>query len=108
MLLFIPGVSIFFALVKTLPNNKILDMTKLKALADDKLKIAKLTISLSDRIEKNTMVKGENAVYQHFLLFPLCFQKPSLLGSLKVGIVTSLELTFHQTKTLGFTLAESQ
>ena len=27
-----------------LPNNKILDMTKLKALADDKLSVAKMTI----------------------------------------------------------------
>ena len=31
--------------------------------------------------------KGENAGYQHFLLFPQCFQKPSVSGSLKVGIV---------------------
>ena len=36
-----------------LPNNKILDMTKLKALnfADDKLNIDKITISLLDRVE---------------------------------------------------------
>ena len=27
--------------------------------------------------------KGENAGYQHFLLFPQCFQKPSVSGSLK-------------------------
>ena len=33
------------------------------------------------------MGKGENAGYQHFLLFPLCFQKASFSGSLKVGIV---------------------
>ena len=33
------------------------------------------------------MGKGENAGYQHFLLFPQCFQKLSFLGSLKVGIV---------------------
>ena len=30
--------------------------------------------------------KEQNARYQHFLLFPQCFQKPSLSGSLKVGI----------------------
>ena len=28
--------------------------------------------SLLDR-EENTVGKGENAGYQHFLLFPLCF-----------------------------------
>ena len=31
--------------------------------------------------------KGENAGYQHFLLFPQCFQKASFSGSSKVGIV---------------------
>ena len=31
--------------------------------------------------------KGENAGYQQFLLFPQCFQKPSVSGSLKIGIV---------------------
>ena len=32
------------------------------------------------------MEKEKNAGYQHFLLFPQCFPKPSV-GSLKVGIV---------------------
>ena len=63
-----------------LPNDKILDVTKLKAFADTKSNIAKMTISLFDRAE-NT------AGYQHFLLFPQCFPKPSFLGSLKVGTV---------------------
>ena len=31
--------------------------------------------------------KGENADYQHFLLFPYCFQKALLSALLKVGIV---------------------
>ena len=43
-------------------------------------------ISLSDRAE-NIVGKGENAGYHHFLFFPQCFQKPSISGSLKVGIV---------------------
>ena len=42
-----------------------------------------MTISLYDRVE-NTVGKGENAGYQHFLIFPQCFPKPSSLGSLKV------------------------
>ena len=66
-----------------LPNNKILDMTKFKAFADDKLNVAKMTkmtIFLKDRAE-NTGGKRENAGYQHFLLFPQCFPKPFSLES---------------------------
>ena len=51
-------------------------MTKLKAFPDDRLKIAKMTIFLIDRAE-NTVGKGENASYQHFLLFPKVFSKDS-------------------------------
>ena len=61
-------------------------MTKLKAFAEDKLNIDKITISLADGVE-NTEDKGENAEYQHFLLFAQCLPKPSSLGSLKVGIM---------------------
>ena len=38
------------------------------------------------RVE-NIVEKGENAGYQHILLFPQCFQKTSFQGSLKVEIV---------------------
>ena len=69
-----------------LPKDKFLDVTKSKAFADDILNVAKMTIFLFDR-EENTVGKGENAGYQHFLHFPHCFPKLSSLGSLKVGIV---------------------
>ena len=36
---------------------------------------------------QNIVGKGENAGFQHFLLFPQCFQKLSIPGKLKVGIV---------------------
>ena len=69
-----------------LPNNKVLDWSKLKALADDKInKTQKLKI-VSSWIE-NIVGKGENAGNQHFLLFPQCSQKLSFLGLLKVGIL---------------------
>ena len=68
-----------------LPNDNILDVTKLKAFADDKLNVARMMISLLDRIE-NTVGKGEKADYQHFLLLLQCFPKP-FLGWLKVEIV---------------------
>ena len=72
--------------IDPLRNDKILDVTKLKALADDKLNVTKMTISLCGRVE-NALVKGENASYQHFLLFPKCFSKLSSLRLSKVGIV---------------------
>ena len=42
-----------------------------------------MMISVFDRVE-NIVGKEENAGYQHFLLFPQCFQKAFFLGSLKV------------------------
>ena len=44
----------------SLTNNKILDVNKLKAFADNKLYVAKMIISLFDKVE-NTVGKGENA-----------------------------------------------
>ena len=69
-----------------LPNNKILDVSKLKAFADNNLNVNRKLKFAFGRVE-NIVGKGENAGYQHFLLFPQCFQKAFLLGSLKVGIV---------------------
>ena len=73
---------IVFFFFNSLPNDKFLD---LNTIADDKLNTGRMTISLFDRVE-NTVGKGENAGYQHFLLFPWCFPKPAL-GSFKFGIV---------------------
>ena len=66
----------------SLPNNKFLDWSKFKAFADYKINMTKkLKIDLG-RVE-NFVAKGENAGYQHFLLFPQCFQKATFSGSLK-------------------------
>ena len=46
--------------LNSLPNDKILVMTKLKALADNKSNMDKMTISLYKRVE-NSVGKGENA-----------------------------------------------
>ena len=72
--------------INSLPNDKILDWSKLKVFADDKINLAENFKFGLGRVE-NSVGKGENAGYQHFLLFPQCFQKPSVSGSLKVGIV---------------------
>ena len=56
--------------VISIPNDKILDVT----CADIKLNVAKM-ISFLSRVE-NIVGKRENGD-QHFLLFSLCFSKPS-------------------------------
>ena len=75
-----------FGLVNSLSNGKILDQSKLKAFADDKLKLFKMANIVLDKVEK-IAGKEENAGHQHFLFFPQFFQKPFSLGSLKVRIV---------------------
>ena len=71
--------------LNSLTNDKILDMTKVKAFAYNK-NVAQMMISVCHRVE-NIVGKAENACYQHFLPFPQCFQKASFLGSLRVGFV---------------------
>ena len=50
--------------------------------------------------EENILRKGENASYQHFFLYPKCFQKPPSSRLLKVGIV--LQRVNHFPKKLLF------
>ena len=64
----------------------VLDQSKLKAFADNQIDMTEKLEFVLERVE-NFVEKGENAGYQHFLLFPQCFQKTSYTGSLKVGIV---------------------
>ena len=71
--------------VNSLPNDKILDQSKLKGFADVKINVAQKLKFILWRVE-NIVGKGENAGYQNFLLFPQCFQKASCIGSLKVMI----------------------
>ena len=54
-------------------HNKILDQTKLKAFADDKLNEAKMIISVL--IGRKHCGKRRNCFYKGFLLFPQFFQK---------------------------------
>ena len=57
--------------INSLPNEKILDCSKSKVFADDKIKVLKMIIFVLDRVE-NIVRKGESAGYhgyQHFLLF---------------------------------------
>ena len=70
------------------PHNKILDMTKLKAFADDKLNVTKMIICVFDRVE-NIVGKGEIACTSNFSFSHNAFkrllsqthQKVSLCGN---------------------------
>ena len=79
--------NFFFGLLRyelwfnSLPNDKILDLSKLK-FANEKINVTKKLKFVLGMVE-NIVVKGENASYQHFLLFPECFQKSFSLGVVK-------------------------
>ena len=70
----------------SLPNGKILGKSKLKEVADNKINATQKLKFALEWVE-SIVPKGENAGYQHFLLFQQCFQKASYTGSLKVGTV---------------------
>ena len=69
-----------------LPDYKIVGLPKLKAFADDKLNVTENIKVVFHRME-NIAGKEENAAYQHFLLFPQCFQKAFSSRASKVVIV---------------------
>ena len=75
----------------TCPNVTLHQTTKFytcpnwKAFADDNLNVIQKSKFALGPV-KSIMGKGENAGYQHFLLFQQCFQKASYIGSLKVRI----------------------
>ena len=69
-----------------LPNDKVLDWSKLKQSADDNFRFDENSRKFSKRVE-NTVVKGEIACYEQFLLFPQCFQKACFPGASKGVIV---------------------
>ena len=75
----------YYAAVNCLPVDELLDRFKFKAFADKK---TKLNVNEKQKFDfrriENIVVKGENAGYQHFLLFPQCFERPASSESLKV------------------------
>ena len=67
--------------VTYLKDDEILSFSKLKAFVENNFNVAQMGQYFFD-IVKYIVEKGENAGFQHFLLFPQCIQK-----SLKVGIM---------------------
>ena len=75
--------------MKSLPKNKNIDLSKLKAFADNKSNATKMMISLIDTVEnivfskaflENTVGKGENAVTSILSFSHNVFQSRLLLG----------------------------
>ena len=66
--------------INSLPNDNTYDSSKLKAFTDDKINVGENLKFVLGRVE-NIVGKGDNAGYQHFLLFPQFFQKPSFSRS---------------------------
>ena len=56
--------------LSSVPNNKILDVTRLKAFADDKINVAQIMISVFDWVE-NIVGKEENAGFHNVFKRPL-------------------------------------
>ena len=71
--------------INSLPNNKILALTKLKAFADDKLNVTKMIISVFDRVE-NIVGKGEIACTSNFSLSHNVFKRPLSQNRQKVSL----------------------
>ena len=69
----------YFYYLTLFPYDKFLDSSKLKALADDKMNVTEKLKFVRGRV-KTIVENGENAGYQHFLLFPQCFQKSGMCG----------------------------
>ena len=58
--------AFFLRVLNPLPNNKILDWSKLQAYTDDKMNVTEKVKYVLGRAE-NIVGNGENAGYQHFL-----------------------------------------
>ena len=69
----------FLRVIDSLPHNRILNLSKLKAFSDGKLNMTQKLKFILGRVE-NILGNGENVDYQHFLLFSQCFQKATFSG----------------------------
>ena len=76
--------------INPLPDDKILDWSKLKQFADDNFKFDENSRKFFKQVQ-NTVGKGEIARYEQFLLFPLCFQKACFPGASK-GVIVGLNM----------------
>ena len=74
-------------LVNSFPNDKILDLSKLKAFADDKSNVTQTLKFVLGRLENIVGKKEKMLVISIFSFSPQCFQKLPFSGLLKVDIL---------------------
>ena len=81
----------WYRFVNFLPNDQILDWSKLKAFADDKMNVAETMIYVYGRVE-NVVGKGENTDYQFFLarLSTTCSGCASVIGHCPASVRLSV------------------
>ena len=72
--------------VISLPHGKILDWSKLRAFADDKINAAETLKFILGKGRKHCETRRKCWLHD-FLIFPQCFQKAFFSSSLKVWIV---------------------
>ena len=60
--------KVFFHTLKSMPKDKVLDFSKFRAFADNKIIVTQNFKFTLERVE-NIVGKGENAGYQHFRSF---------------------------------------
>ena len=70
--------------INPLPDGKTLDLFKLKEFAADKINVYQKWKFGLERVENIVRKKGENASFQHFLLFQNMLQKATFSRSLNV------------------------
>ena len=78
--------SISYYAFHSLLNDKILDWSKLRAFADNKIKVLKMMIFVFDRVEKNVENRRKCWLLA-FSPFSTMFSKAFYPWSLKAGIV---------------------
>ena len=82
--------------MNSLPNDKILDWSKLKAFADDKINVIK-KLKSDIRWVANSVGKGQNAQVSSIFFFSHnVFKRLLSLGHYKLGLCGK-KLTFYQT-----------
>ena len=93
-----PGASkgvIVWEWFNPVPHGEFLNWFKLKEFADDKINEDEKFNFVVGWVE-NMVGKGENAGYQHFLLFSPCFQKASFSRSFFYSGLCGIGLTFSK------------
>ena len=75
-------IKCYLRILLVLLKKNILGQSKFKGFADDKINVTQKLKFVLERVE-NIVGKGENAVYEHFLLYPQCFQRTLSLRVVK-------------------------